>query len=341
MLEAWSRSQTVEARRRFRANLILRAASGESHSSIARALGTSVSQVRKWRKRFVRLRLKGLEDRARSGRPRVITAIERARIVSIACKKPSDFEVRRELWSQEAIAAAAVDARKVEAISRSTVQRILEAADLKPHRVRAWCHSNDPRFDEKLRDIVSLYTALPEDEPVLCVDEKSGMQALSHRYKRKAARRGVAGRVDFEYRRNGTTGLFGCFNVRTGAVLGRCCKTRTRPDFLSFLDDIAARFRQERVHLVLDNLSTHTGPVVAEWNARHGDRFVFHYTPTHGSWLNQIELWFGILQRRVLTHADFAAAEELEAAVVRFIADWNELEAHPFRWTYTGEPLRI
>ena len=326
---------------RRRAELILLAAAGHSHSEIARSMVSSVSQVRKWRERFGLSRLGGLDDRPRSGRTPVITAIECTRVIAIACKSPSDLGEHRQVWSQAAIARVAVTSGQVAQISRSTVQRILEDADLKPHRVRGWCHSTDPRFDEKLRDIVTLYTQLPEGEPVLCVDEKSGMQALSHRYKRRAARPGTSGRADFEYKRNETTGLFGCFNVRTGEVFGRCSRTRKRPDFFRFLDEVATRFRQGRVHIVLDNLNTHLGPPIKEWNARHGDRFVFHYTPTHGSWLNQIELWFGILQRRILTHSDFSSVEELEAAVLRFLSEWNEREAHPFRWTYTGKPLRI
>ncbi len=137
--------------------------------------------------------------------------------------------------------------------------------------------------------------------------------------------------------------LFACFNVRTGRVVGRCSQQRRRADFLSFLDLVAATYRQKRVHVVLDNLNTHrdtsAGAFISEWNRKHGDRFVFHYTPTHGSWLNQIELWFAIVSRRVLRHGSFATASELVQKVEAFIQQWNEREAHPFRWTYEGLPL--
>jgi transposase len=149
--------------------------------------------------------------------------------------------------------------------------------------------------------------------------------------------------MDFEYRRNGTRCLFACFNVGTGKVLGRCTTQRKRPDFFSFMDFVAAQYRQRRVHVVLDNLNTHLdtkkGRFVTEWNRRHRNRFVFHYTPTHGSWLNQVELWFGIVSRRILRYGNFSSPDQLVEAIERFVEDWNRDEAHPFRWTYDGLPL--
>ncbi len=169
------------------------------------------------------------------------------------------------------------------------------------------------------------------------------MQALFRERGLIPAQAGKGARLAFEYRRNGTRCLFGAFNVRTGKLLGRCTPTRKREDFLSFMDLVASTYRQKRVHIVLDNLNTHhdttAGDFITQWNRRHGDRFVFHYTPTHGSWLNQIELWFGILARRVLKHGSFSSVEDLERAVSSFVEQWNESEAHPFRWTYDGTPL--
>ena len=151
------------------------------------------------------------------------------------------------------------------------------------------------------------------------------------------------GRFEFEYKRNGTRCLFACFNIATGKVLGRCTTSRKRPDFFSFMDLVASTYRQGRVHIVLDNLNTHLntrqGNFITDWNRRHGKRFVFHYTPTHGSWLNQVELWFGIVSRRVLRHGNFDTPDELITAIEDFIEQWNEMEAHPFRWTYEGVPL--
>jgi transposase len=194
-----------------------------------------------------------------------------------------------------------------------------------------------------MKAIVELYVRRPKGEPVLCIDEKTGMQALSRSRQLKRPQPGREGRFEFEYRRNGTRCLFACFNVGTGKVVGRCTERRTREDFFSFMDRVAQVYRQRRVHVVLDNLNTHRdttqGAFVTEWNRAHGDRFVFHYTPTHGSWLNQVELWFGIISRRILRYGNFHSPDELVGAVEAFIREWNETEAHPFRWTYEGQPL--
>jgi transposase len=206
-----------------------------------------------------------------------------------------------------------------------------------------WCHSEDPQFQRKLREIVKLYVETPPGEPVLCVDEKSGMQVLWRARGLIRPRVGRWSRLEYEYKRQGTRCLFACFNVRTGQVLGRCRRHRKRTDFLSFMDLVAARYRHKRVHVVLDNLNTHrdtsAGAFISDWNRKHGNRFEFHYTPTHGSWLNQIELWFSILSRRVLRYGSFPTARDLVEKVEAFIQQWNEREAHPFRWTCEGLPL--
>jgi transposase len=178
---------------------------------------------------------------------------------------------------------------------------------------------------------------------VLCIDEKTGMQALSRSRELQLPEPGRSARFEFEYKRHGTRCLFACFNVGTGKVIGRCTKARKRPDFFSFMDEVASVYRQHRVHVVLDNLNTHRdtsrGAFLSDWNVRHGNRFRFHYTPTHGSWLNQVELWFGIVSRRVLRYGNFRSPNELVEAIESFIARWNRREAHPFRWTYEGLPL--
>ena len=342
-LRATARQQRGEARRHRRARAILLAAEGQSVSAIARALGTCRSRVTQWRDRFQEQRLNGLEDLPRSGRPPEITPLERHQVIATACRAPADFGFQRVLWDQATLAQAVMAAGLVRAISPRTVGRILQDAEIKPHRVKMWCHSDDPAYQEKMRAIVDLYVHLPKGEPVLSIDEKSGMQALSHRRAIQPAQAGRAARYEFQYRRNGTRCLFACFNVGTGHVLGRCTTQRTRPDFLSFMDEVASVYRQRRVHVILDNLNTHRdtgqGDFVTAWNQRHGERFVFHYTPTHGSWLNQVELWFCILSRRILRYGEFPSPEELVAAVEAFIEQWNQTEAHPFRWTYDGLPL--
>ncbi len=323
--------------------MILWAADGESVSEISRRLGTSRSRVTEWIERFRNERLDGLGDLARAGRPRIITALERHQVVAAACQSPRTFGVPRNLWTHESLARAVMKAKLVKGISASTVGEILDEAEIRPHRVKAWCHSNDPGYQKKMRAIVRLYTRRPSGEPVLCVDEKTGMQALSRSRALVLPAPGRAGRQEFEYRRNGTRCLFACFNIGTGRVLGRCTTQRKRQDFLDFMDLVAFTYRQSRVHVVLDNLNTHhntrRGNFIKDWNVAHGGRFVFHYTPTHGSWLNQVELWFGIMTRRVLRHGIFHDPDELVNAINTFIEDWNTTEAHPFRWTYRGKPL--
>lgn len=342
-LQQTLREQSGEARAWRRARMVMLAAEGESVSAIAQYLGTSRARVTEWLARFREDRVDGLEDGARSGRPRVITPLERHQVVAAACQLPESFGLTRHVWTHESLARAVVKADLVRAISPSTVGEILDEAEIRPHRVKAWCHSNDPKFQKKMRAIVRLYTRRPAGEPVLCVDEKTGMQALSRSRELKLSVPGRVGRQDFEYRRNGTRCLFACFNIATGRVQGRCTTQRKRTDFLDFMDLVAFTYRQRRVHVVLDNLNTHhdtrQGNFISDWNEAHGGRFVFHYTPTHGSWLNQVELWFGIMTRRVLRHGNFHDPDELVTAVEAFIEDWNVAEAHPFRWTYRGRPL--
>jgi len=342
-LQAVVRQQRGEARLYRRARTILLAAEGESISAVARAVGTCRSRVGDWLQRFREHRLAGLVDLHRSGRPVEITPLERHQVIATACRSPADFGLQRVLWDHTALARAVVSAGLVRSISPRTVGRILQDAEIKPHHVKMWCHSDDPNYQEKMRAIVDLYVRLPKGQPVLSIDEKTGMQALSHRRPLKPASSCRRPRLDFEYKRNGTRCLFACFNVGTGHVLGRCTTTRTREDFLSFLDEVASAYRQSKVHLIMDNLNTHRdtqqGNFMTEWNQRHGGRFVFHYTPTHGSWLNQVELWFCVLSRRILRYAEFRSPDELVAAIERFIREWNETDAHPFRWTYDGLPL--
>ena len=342
-LQETIRHETGEARLHRRARIILLASEGETVSGIARLIGTSRSRVVDWIRRFERERLEGLSDIGRTGRPPEITSLERHQVIATACRSPKDFGINRTVWSARSLAQALVTEGLVRSISKSAVARILDDAEIKPHRVKMWCHSKDPAYQEKMRAIVDLYVNLPKSEPVLCVDEKTGMQALSRSRALKRAKPGRPARMDFEYRRNGTRCLFACFNVGSGKVLGRCTKQRKRTDFFSFMDRVASVYRQRRVHVVLDNLNTHLDTrkeaFVTDWNRRHGSRFVFHYTPTHGSWLNQVELWFGILSRRILRHGNFSSPEELVEAVEEFIDDWNAHEAHPFRWTYDGLPL--
>lgn len=338
-----TRREAGEARLYRRSRMVLLAASGASVSSIARQLGTCRLRVLDWVRRFQTAGVEALRDRPRPGRPHVIRALERHQVIAAACQSPRDLGVSRNTWTHEALSEALTASGLVRSISSSEVGRILDGADIKPHRVKMWCHSKDPDYQKKMRRIVQLYIKRPPGEPVLCIDEKTGMQALSRGRNLQLAAPGRAGRFEFEYKRNGTRCLFACFNIATGKVLGRCTTSRKRPDFFAFMDAVASTYRQRRVHVVLDNLNTHKntrqGQFVTDWNRRHGNRFVFHYTPTHGSWLNQVELWFGIVSRRVLRYGNFRTPDQLIAAIEEFIDHWNKHEAHPFRWTYDGLPL--
>lgn len=343
-LETVLRRGTTEVRRFRRAQIVLLAADRLSSADVAKKLNTNRTVVLRWLSRYANEGLAGLNDRPRSGRPKTISSRERHRVVAAACQSPRELGRERDLWSQRSLSEAVVERSMVRSISASTIGRILRGAELKPHLVKMWCHSKDPKYQEKLEDIVGLYLDPPAGEPVLCVDEKSGIQALS---RQRGLVRGKAGgapnKLEFEYQRHGTRCLFACFNVRTGQLLGRCSTARARDDFFSFMDLVASTYRQPRVHVILDNLNTHrdtsVGDFVTQWNREHGNRFVFHYTPTHGSWLNQVELWFAILSKRVLRHGCFETPGELVDAIDAFVADWNLHEAHPFRWTYDGLPL--
>jgi len=327
-----------EVRMVQRARIVLRCADGHGVNEITEQLGCSPPTVSKWRGRYAREGIEALGDAPRPGPPLTHGPETRAILIAKACTRPPETPegARRERWTYEELGEEV-------GMSASQAHVILSRAEIKPHRVKMWCHSTDPDYQKKMRSIVRLYVRRPKGEPVLCIDEKTGMQALSRARELQPAAPRRAARFEFEYQRNGTRCLFGCFNIATGQVLGRCTRSRKRPDFLGFMDLVASVYRQPRVHVVLDNLNTHKdtnqGDFVTEWNRSHGRRFVFHYTPTHGSWLNQIELWFGIVSRRVLRHGQFRSPDSLVAAIESFIDTWNRLEAHPFRWTYEGLPL--
>ena len=228
-------------------------------------------------------------------------------------------------------------------ISRSSYQRILTAGELRPHRVRGWLHSPDPEFRAKVTAITDLYLNPPAGAVVLSIDEKTGMQALERRVPDRPAAPGRPGRREFEYTRHGTQSLLCAFEVHRGRVLGACGQTRTAADLVSFMETVAAEYPTGPVHVIWDCLNIHFDGSAQRWtafNVRHGQRFVFHYTPKHASWVNQVELFFSILQRQCLRAGSFRSPGELRTAVLAFLAAWNRNRAHPFRWTFTGYPLQ-
>lgn len=320
-----------------RAEIILLAEQGVSTYAVARRLRITEGTVRKWRARFqARPKLSSLRDAARSGRPATYTCEQRAEVVRIACERPADNKVRfRDLWTISSLRAA-VERELDMSISRSEVWRILQLHGVRPHRVAGWLHSSDPQFREKVGPICAMYVEPPADATVLCIDEKTGMQALEHNHPMKLASLRRPGRKEFEYTRHGTVTLLAAFDTKTGEVFGRC-ERRTADNLVAFLERLAQKYPRGPVYVIWDNLNVHTGDRWVLFNRRHGGRFHFLFTPKHASWVNQVEAWFSILQRRVIRHGSFRTRDALRRKVIGFIAHWNLVEAHPFRWRFRGE----
>jgi transposase len=266
----------------------------------------------------------------------------RCELVKLACSRPADRPKAplSQTWTRPLLQAA-LKQETGYALSLSEIGRTLRCGGLRPHRVRLWLHSPDPEFRPKVERICGLYLSPPPGSTVLCIDEKTGMQALEHRHPLHLVRREGVVRKEFEYVRHGTSTLIAAFNVSTGQVFGRC-RRRTAAGLLNFMEEVAARYPRGQVYVVWDNLNIHHGARWKQFNERHGGRFHFVHTPLHASWVNQVEIWFSLLARRVLRNASFQTRRELEAAVRAFIAAWNQ-EAHPFRWTFRGDfaPSRL
>ena len=336
------RAATSTQREALRARIILACAVGSKTVEAAARCGVHPRTVERWRSRFLRFGLKGLEDRLRPGHPPKFDSVTRLQLIALACE-PIETQNGVSRRTIEQLRQAAISGGIVENISWSSVQRILAQAELRPHLVHSWMHSPDPQFREKVTEITELYLNPPAGDVVLCVDEKTGMQALERRFPDHPPVPRRARRREFEYKRHGTQSLFCAFDVHTGRVVESCNDRRTAQDLVDFMENLAVHYPKTRVHIIWDNLNIHYDGADGRWSAfnrRHGYRFVFHYTPKHASWVNQVELFFSILQRQCLRDASFRSVEELRAAVLEFIAFWNRAKAHPFRWTFTGYPLQ-
>lgn len=261
----------------------------------------------------------------------------RVELIKIACSPPPP-RVGRSCWGHHALRAELAATTGV-TLSASEIGRILRNAQLRPHRMRLWLHSPDPEFRAKAARVCRLYTSPPPGATVLCVDEKTQIQALRRRFPSRWPAPGEPGRYEFEYRRGGVLALIGAFNVATGEVFAQCREHRAAADLVAFMDALAEKYPTGIVYVVWDNLDIHHDGKDGRWktfNARHGNRFRFVYTPKHASWLNQIEIWFSILQRRVIRFGDFIDVNDLARKIVAFIRRWNQVDAHPFRWTFRG-----
>ncbi|HEX2482309.1 MAG TPA: IS630 family transposase [Methylomirabilota bacterium] len=326
----------------LRARIILASEDGGSAAVVARRVGVHPRTVERWRDRFRCHGLRGLHDQPRPGAPPKFAPVTRLELIALACEPVERHEGKTTRTLTELVDEA-VARGLVAGIGWSSYQRLLAASDLRPHRVQSWLHSPDPQFREKVTAITDLYLRPPVGAVVLSIDEKTGMQALERRFPDRPPAPGRRRRREFEYRRHGTQSLLCAFEVHRGRVVADCGATRTAADLVRFMERLAALYPTETVHVIWDNLNIHFDGADQRWtafNARHGHRFVFHYTPKHASWVNQVELFFSILQRQCLRDASVHSIEELRTVVLEFIAGWNRDRAHPFRWTFTGYPLQ-
>lgn len=327
-LERYRRRGKTSQRLALRASIVLECAKGLDNATVASKLNVSQQTVCKWRGRFVRERVGGLCDAPRSGAPRRISD-EKVEQVVVATLESMPRGASR--WSVRAMAKHA-------GISRDSVQRIWHAFGLKPHRNETFQFSSDPDFVDKVRDVVGLYMDPPDNAVVLSVDEKTQIQALNRTQPVLPMRPGQMERRTPEYCRHGTTSLFAALDVATGAVIGRCFKRHRAAEFVKFLKLIDESVDPELdVHVIADNYATHKAPAVRRWLARH-PRFTFHFTPTHASWLNQVECWFAILTEKMLKRSSHRSVRELEADIYAFL-DANNESPRPFLWTKSADRI--
>ena len=336
-LERRVRSNTVEARAAQRARLVLLAADGLSNRAIGDLVGMHYNQVGLWRQRFAADGLAGLLDGDRPGRPPVYGHDDVLLLVKTVTEPPPDEATR---WTMAALAERM--AQEGVAMSASQAWRICRSLDLKPWQVQSWMTSHDPDFWEKAGDVCGLYLNPPDNALVWSVDEKTGIQAKSRVNPTRPAVPGIPVRREFEYRRHGTAKLFAALNVHEGTVAGWVADSTRSENFVAFLQDLVDQTPAGmQLHCIVDNLSAHGTPLVEEFLDRPEHQHVFlHNTPTHASWLNQVELWFSIMERRLLRHGEFDSVDQLADRMIDFIKAYNR-QAKPFRWTYDARPLKV
>ncbi|MGW4339963.1 IS630 family transposase [Rhodococcus koreensis] len=327
-LTRWARRRSSAQALAQRSRIVLACAEGMSNTAVAAQERVSLPTVGKWQSRFIEKRLKGLTDEVRPGGPRTI-ADEQVEEVLVATleRQPKDATH----WSRASMAAET-------GLSKSTIGRIWKAFRLQPHRVDEFKISNDPLFIEKVRDVVGLYFDPPENAIVLCVDEKSQIQALDRSAPVLPMMPGMPERRTHDYVRHGITTLFAAMDVTTGEVIGSIHRRHRATEFKKFLTKLDREVPADLdVHLICDNYGTHKAPVIAKWLAAH-PRFHMHFTPTYSSWLNQVERWFGLLTDRHLRRGTHKSVVALEKSIREWVAVWNE-DPKPFVWTKTADEI--
>ena len=327
-LEAQVRRHRVARSMSDRCRMILRCADGLGNKAVAAEIGVHEHTVGKWRRRFVKDRLDGLSDEPRPGRPRTI---EDEKVAEVIERTLTSTPVDATHWSLRSMAKEA-------GLSHTSIWRIWGAFGLQPHRAESFKLSSDPHFVDKVRDIVGLYMSPPDRALVLCVDEKSQIQALDRTQPVLPMLPGIPERRTHDYKRNGTTSLFAALDVATGSVIGKCYRRHRAREFLDFLKVIDRNVPDGLdIHIVMDNYATHKTDGVKAWLARRPHWHV-HFTPTSASWLNQVERWFAELTRKQLQRGVHRSTLQLEADIRAFIETHNE-NPKPFKWTRSADDI--
>jgi transposase len=327
-LERWRRRPKSAQALALRCRIVLLVASGMNNTEVARQLGIDVTTARKWRRRFVAQRLEGLADEPRPGAPRTIRDDD---VEAVIVKTLEETPVDATHWSTRSMA-------KATGMSQSAVSRIWRAFGLKPHLVDTFKLSNDPLFVEKVRDVVGLYLNPPDGALVLCVDEKSQIQALDRTAPVLPLRPGLPERRTHDHVRHGTTNLYAALDVASGQVIADMTERHRAQEFRRFLNLINRSVPEHLdVHLVVDNVSTHKTPEIKRWLLRH-PRFTLHFTPTYSAWINLVERWFAELSTKWPKRGTHRSTKELEAAITNWVDTWNE-EPKPFVWHKSADEI--
>jgi transposase len=325
-----AQSRSLPAGYVFRARLILMLAEGASYSSIKLRLGTTAPTISRWKQRFLAAGLDGLDTAHPGQKPSVLTAKLRARILAATRKPPKDGSTH---WSCRKLAAAL-------GLSKDAVHRVWQEAGSKPHRLERYMASDDPNFETKAADIIGLYLNPPEHAAVFCVDEKTAIQALDRLDPVLPLSPGRIERHGFEYYRHGTLSLYAALETATGRVHGKTAARHTSQDFVAFLEEVVAQCpANKQIHIILDNLSAHKTRLVDEF-LQNNRRVQFHFTPTYSCWLNQVELWFGKIERDLIARGVFTSVKDLARKIKRYINAYSA-NAKPIHWKYSDPNRRI